>query len=69
MEKDAVNLPLRVSAAISRLDGSLNLGEDAQLLCHVEALRFRKIPGAELQEVDRPPAPEPHFFQLISLSP
>ena len=53
MEKDAVNVPLRVSAAINRLDGSLDLGEDAQFLCHVEALRFRKILGTELQEGDQ----------------
>ena len=50
-------MPSRVLAAISRLDGSLDLGENAQLLCHVEALRFRKILGTELQNVDRPPAP------------
>ena len=35
MEKDAVNVPLRVSVAINRLDGSSDLGEDAQFLCHV----------------------------------
>jgi hypothetical protein len=30
-----VNVPLRVSVAINRLDGCLNLGEDTQFLCHV----------------------------------
>ena len=30
-----LNVPLRVSATINRLDGSLDFGEDAQLLCHV----------------------------------
>ena len=46
-------MPSRVLAAISRLDGSLDLGENAQLLCHVEALRFRKILGTELQKGDQ----------------
>lgn len=69
MEKDPVIVPLSVSAAINRLDGNLDLGADAQLLCHVEALRFRKILGTELQEVDRPLAPEPRLLELISLSP
>lgn len=53
METDEVNVPLRVSAAINRLDGSVDLGEGAQLLCHVEALRFRKILGTELQKGDQ----------------
>ena len=56
MEKDAVNVPLRVSATINQLDGSLDLGENAQFLCHVEALRFRNILGTELQEGDQHPA-------------
>jgi hypothetical protein len=30
-----VNVPLRVSVAINRLDGRLDLGEDTQFLCHV----------------------------------
>jgi hypothetical protein len=53
MEKEALNVPLRVSAAINRIDGSLDFAQDAQLLCHVEALRFRKIMGTELQEGDQ----------------
>ena len=53
MEKDPVIVPLRLSAVINRLDGSLDLCEDAQFLCHVEALRFRKIVGTELQEGDQ----------------
>ena len=53
MEKDPVIVPLRLSAAINRLDGGLDLGEDAQFLCHVDALRFRKIMGTELQEGDQ----------------
>jgi hypothetical protein len=35
MEKDPVIMPLRLSAAINRLDGGLDLCEDAQFLCHV----------------------------------
>ena len=52
LEKEAINVPLRVSAAIHQLDGSFDLGENAQFLCHVQALRFRKILGTELQEGD-----------------
>jgi len=50
MEEDLANVPLRVSAAINRLDGSLDFGEDAQFLWHVEALRVRKILGTELHK-------------------
>ena len=46
-------MPIRVSAAIHRLDGSFDLGEDAQFLCHVQAFSFRKIPGTELQKGDQ----------------
>lgn len=53
MEQEAVNAPLRVSAAIHRLDGGFDLGENVQFLCHVQALSFRKIPGTELQEGDQ----------------
>lgn len=53
IEKEAVQGPLRVSAAINQLDGSLNFGENPQLLCHVEALRLRKVLGTELQERDQ----------------
>jgi hypothetical protein len=41
MEKAAVDVPLRISAAIDRLDGSLDLGKDVQFLCHVERSDYR----------------------------
>ena len=41
MEMDEVNVPLRISAAINRPDGSLDLGKDAQFLCHVERSDYR----------------------------
>jgi hypothetical protein len=46
MEKAAVDVLLRISAAIDRLDGSLDLGKDAQFLCHVERSDYRHE-GAE----------------------
>lgn len=48
-----MNAPFRVSATINRLDGSFDLVEGAQLLCHVEALTFRKVLGTELQKRDQ----------------
>ena len=47
MEVDALRVPLGVSTTINGLDGSEDLSKDAQLLCHVADLRFRKIPGTE----------------------
>ena len=41
MEKAAVHVPLRISAAIDRLGGSLDLGKDVQFLCHVERSDYR----------------------------
>ena len=42
---NAVTEPMRhlprVSVEVGRLDGSLDLVEDAQLLCHVQTLRMR----------------------------
>ena len=35
VEREAMSLPLLVSAAINRFDGSLDLGEDAQFVGHV----------------------------------
>ena len=41
---------LRMSVKVDRLDGSLDLVEDDQFLCHVQTLRLREILGAESQE-------------------
>jgi hypothetical protein len=41
MEKAAVDVRLRISAAINRFDGSLDLGKDAQFPCHVERADYR----------------------------
>ena len=35
MDEEAANVSLRASAAINRLEGSLDLGKDAQFLSHV----------------------------------
>lgn len=43
----------RVSVGTARLEGRLDLGENAQFLCHVQVLKFRKILGTELQKGDQ----------------
>ena len=39
-----------MSVEVDRLDGSLDLIEDGQFLCHVQTPRLREILGAESQE-------------------
>jgi hypothetical protein len=44
---------LCASVAVHRLEGRLDLAEDAQFLCHIQALRRRNVLGTELQERDQ----------------